>query len=75
MPYPNVHSCRLKEPGQFERFVTLETGDHQRIIGYRKDGSSDVQAIRYPKDKWDAKRAAKHCARNGGRFEAALKGK
>jgi hypothetical protein len=84
MPFPNEHSCRLLEPGQFVRFFrktvkdSNDIGDYKAtgksydlLIGYRKDGSSDVQTHRYPKDTWTAEEAGKHCRAHKGSFEAA----
>ena len=88
MPLPNEHSCRLKDPGQFVRFFrkhvkdSNDIGDYKAtgkpydlLIGYRKDGSSDVQANRYKKDTWTAEEARKHCkAHKGILFEPASGG-
>lgn len=85
MPYPNEHACRVKDPDQFERFMrkhvkdTNDVGDYKAtgkaydlIIGFKSDGSSAVQAHRYPKDTWTAAEARKHCkAHEGISFEPA----
>jgi HK97 family phage prohead protease len=71
MPYPNEHACRILDPGQFVRFKRDNTKNPNVIIGFRKDGSSDLQAFRYPKDDWTADRAGKHCSEHEGRFEPA----
>jgi len=87
MPYPNEHSCRLMDPGEFVRFIRKhvkddnDVGDYKAtgkaydlIIGYRKDDSTDVQAHRYPKDTWTEAEARKHCkAHDGKSFEPASK--
>ena len=84
-PYPNEHSCRLKSPGDFVRFIRKHVTDnndvdgytatglpYDLIIGFREDGSSDVQAHRYPKEKWTEKQARAHCkAHDGKTFEPA----
>jgi hypothetical protein len=73
-PYPNEFSCRLKDPGQFDRF-TRGTRNHKGkeysvIYGWKGDKSED-QAYRYKKTIWTAAEARKHCESHGGRFEAA----
>ena len=74
-PFPNEHSCRLEDPGQFERFarMTRRHGSkaYSAIIGFLKGGGSKTQALRYPKDTWTAAEARAHCQDNGGSFEAA----
>lgn len=75
-PYPNEHACRLKEPGQFDRFarVNCYKKSDGKCVDYIfgiKDNKSQVQALRYRKKIWNAASARKHCASRGGRFEAA----
>lgn len=60
MPYPNEHAARLKEPGQFIRYARKNDQGGKGIdfiIGFRKDGSSDIQAIRFSKDSFTPKEA------------------
>ena len=71
MPLQNYHSCRLRDPSEFVRFVTNTDSDPITVIGYRKDGSSDVQSFRYPTDKWSEEDARKHCAEHDGEFHPA----
>jgi hypothetical protein len=74
-PYPNEHSCRLKDPGGFERFARMKRKhdgkEYSVIIGFKKGGGSEDQAYRYPKDTWPAEEARKHCKDHDGSFEAA----
>ena len=88
MPYPHEHSCRLVDPGEFDRFIRKHVQDnndmgsykatgkaYDLIIGYRKDGSTDVQAHRYPTDTWTEAQARAHCrAHSGKSFEGAMTG-
>ena len=75
-PYPNEHACRVQEPGRYERFARKEL-EHEgkkyyAIIGFLKDGGSEIQSFRYPKIFWSEKQAAEHCKEHDGKtFEAA----
>lgn len=75
-PYPNEHACRVQEPNKYERFARKEL-EHEgkkyyAIIGFFKDGGSEVQSYRYPKDVWTQPQAAAHCKEHDGKtFEAA----
>lgn len=79
-PFRSEHACRLRDPGEFERLrrqksvgrVGGKRVDH--IIGFRSDGGSERQAIRYPlANGWDeaTDEAREHCRERGGSFEAA----
>lgn len=74
MPYSGEHSCRLREPGEFEpkSFRRIASGKVSLIIGKLKGESKTTgQAIRYPKSSWTASEAAADCRKKGGKFEAA----
>jgi len=62
MPFLNQHSGRLKDPGQFQTFrrKNLEAGI-DAIIGFKKKGDqhSEIQAIRFEKDKFTPDEAKK----------------
>jgi hypothetical protein len=83
MPYPNEHSCRLREPDEFQkesfRTVTRKSASHNDkeydvIRGQLKNSDEwDDQAFRYPKDTWNEGEAHTHCKEHKGRFEAAKK--
>lgn len=75
-PYPNEHACRVNDPKKYERFARKEFEHENKkyyaIIGFFKDGGSEVQAFRYPKDVWTQAQAAEHCKEHDGKtFEAA----
>ena len=78
-PYPNEHACRLQDPGKFEsdsfrRVKREHQGKPYYVIMGRLRGESALteQAYRYPKDKWTAEDARKHCdEHNGIEFAAA----
>jgi len=77
MPYSNEHSCRIREPGEFEdkSFRRIKQGKLSIIIGKLKGKSSTTtQAFRYPKDDWTEASARAHCKAQEGRFEAAASG-
>lgn len=76
MPYPHEHSCRLEDPDKYERFSRKNCAEKSNkkcidhVYGILK-GKSELQAMRYPKDKWKASDARAHCDKRGGSFEAA----
>jgi hypothetical protein len=79
-PYPNEHSCRLRDPGDFKadsfrRVDRKHDGKtYSVIMGKLKDGGDAMteQAYRYPKDDWTPAAAKAHCnGHDGGTFEAA----
>ena len=74
MPYPGEHSCRIREPGEFERdsFRRIKQGRLSMIIGKLKGKTTTTtQALRYPKEDWTEAEARDHCKEHDGRFEAA----
>ncbi|HUW08773.1 MAG TPA: hypothetical protein VM537_03545 [Anaerolineae bacterium] len=84
-PLPNEHSCRIRDPGDFQEgsFRRIQGGtkggkgprDGKRlsiIIGRLKgETSTTTQTFRYPVGTWTEAQAREHCKENGGRFEAA----
>jgi ATP-dependent Clp protease protease subunit len=77
MPYPNEHSCRLRNPNELE-IVGSEDREHEgkkyRVIFGKEKGEEKgavEQAYRYPKDIWTADSAKSHCEAHNGSFEAA----
>jgi predicted RNA-binding Zn-ribbon protein involved in translation (DUF1610 family) len=81
-PYPNEHSARLRDPGEFKKFRRQNDkfGDGIHAIwGQRKtDNKWELQAIRFSADRWTAD-AAKQWLKDHGykpiRFEPATGGK
>ncbi len=77
-PYENEHSCRLEDPGQYDRFARKNCyqkhdGKCIDFIFGVKEGKSEVQAMRYDKDTWTEEAAKNHCKDHKGNFEAASK--
>ncbi len=75
-PLPNEHSCRLKDPKQFDtckRVSRNHKGKRYSVIYCKKgNGPMQEQAYRYPKSIWEAAEARAHCkAHNGKSFEPA----
>lgn len=75
-PYPNEHACRLLSPDQFDSFRRQNNAakhDGKRIdfIYGIKDGTSKLQAMRYPKSVWAESDAKNHCSGQNGSFEGA----
>lgn len=76
MPYPNEHSCRLEDPGKYEKFNRENCGQKHEgkcidVIYGIKSGKSELQALRYKKDIWDEDDARAHCKSRKGKFEPA----
>ena len=79
-PYPNEHSCRLRDPETLDIVGSGErkhNGKTYRVIfgkpkGKPKAGSVE-QAYRYPVETWSESEARKHCQAHGGTFEPAKK--
>lgn len=78
MPYPNEHSCRLREPGDFQADSFRRTrreheGKPYDVIMGRLKGDDNMtdQAYRYPKRTWSAADARRHCEDHDGSFEQA----
>jgi hypothetical protein len=77
-PYPNEHSCRLKDP---ETLNVVGSGERKHngkiyrvIYGKPKDkpeAGSVEQAYRYPVKTWSESEAREHCQNHGGNFEPA----
>ena len=80
-PFPSEHSCRLRDPGDFDSESFKRTSrDHEGkkydiIIG-KLDGEDTMteQAYRYPIDGWESADAKSHCAVAKGAFEEAAGG-
>lgn len=61
-PYPNFHAARIKSPGLFLRVRVFQTTKEGIMIygGPLKSkprGATEVQSIRFPKDKFSVKEA------------------
>jgi len=76
-PFPNEHSCRLKDPGKYKKFARKNC--HQKhdgkcidyIFGILEDKKSELQAMRYKTKVWTKEAARAHCKDHDGTFEAA----
>ena len=77
MPYPNEHSCRIRNPDDFQpkSFRRMERPKGVSLIIGRPKGKTTTatQAIRYDKEKWTADKAETDCEGKDGTFEAAAK--
>jgi len=76
-PYPNEHSCRLKDPGKYKKFARKNCYQKHEgkcidfIFGVISSDESELQAMRYPTKTWAEKSARAHCKEKEGTFEAA----
>ncbi len=74
MPYPNFHSARIKNPGEFQeksfRTILLPgSGGVKSIIGRLKgETSTTVQAYRFPKGKFTVSQAKAWLKRNNVKY-------
>lgn len=75
-PYPNEHSCRLRDPEKLDIVGSGERKHNRKtyrvIFGKpkgEKDAGSVEQAYRYPVETWSEAEARKHCNAHGGSFE------
>ena len=81
-PYPNEHSCRLRDPSTLDIVGSEErkhNGKAYRVIFGKPKGKSKAgsveQAYRYPVETWSESEAHKHCQAHDGAFEPAIKKK
>ncbi len=79
-PFPNEHSCRLEDPGKFDKFArkTCEQKHEGKCIDIVygiKEGKSKIQALRYKTKIWTAGDAKAHCKSREGSFEPAKESK
>jgi hypothetical protein len=79
-PYPNEHSCRLRDPETLDIVGSGErkhNGKTYRVIFGKPKGEKDAgsveQAYRYPVETWSEAEARKHCQDLNGTFEPAIR--
>jgi hypothetical protein len=79
-PYPNEHSCRLRDPETLDIVGSGErkhNGKTYRVIYGKPKGEKEAgsveQAYRYPVETWSEAEARSHCKDHGGSFEASVK--
>jgi len=71
-PYPNEHSCRLKDPDDYDkckRTKRKSDGKEYSILTCQKKDDKEVweeQAFRYDKETWTVAEAKKHCKDHDG---------
>jgi hypothetical protein len=77
-PYPNEHACRLMDPGKYDSFArkncARKAGPNKACVDHIygvKDGTTEIQALRFPEKDWEMKDAMDYCKAQGGKFEAA----
>jgi len=81
MPYPNEHSARQTDPGQYDTFRRYKPSGFPKgvsvilgIKGTGKDKKSEIQSIRFDKKLWTVEAAKKWLKEHGfktGKFEPA----
>jgi len=77
-PYPNEHSCRIRQPGDFqaESFRRIKSGKVSLILARLKgEKTLTLQAVRYPTASWSAAAARSNCEGRKGSFEPASSAK
>ena len=80
MPYPGEHSCRLKDPKQYDKFRRETCGQKHDgkcidVIYGIKEGTSEIQALRFKTKTWTESAARNVCKARKGRFEPAAEEK
>lgn len=78
MPYSNFHACRINDPDKYEKIRydknALKVNNKSVDVLYGiKDGSSEIQSYRYPKESFSEDEARDHCSKKDGSFEPAKK--
>jgi len=80
-PFPSEHSCRLRDPDDFQqdsfkRMTRKHEDKEYSVIMGKLEGEETMteQSYRYKKEIWTAAEAKAHCVDHDGSFEAA-KGK
>lgn len=78
-PFPNEHACRMKDPGGFDKFARKNCAQKHDgkcidVIYGIKEGTSEIQSLRFKKSIWEASAAKSVCSARGGKFEAASSG-
>lgn len=68
----------MEPPGGFSRFARKNGAQKHEgkaidVVYGIKEGTSSIQALRFPKEKWSAEEARAVCKERGGSFEAASK--
>jgi hypothetical protein len=68
MPYPKEHAARQTDPGQYDRFRRVHPDGFPEgvdaIMGI-KEGKSEIQTLRFDKDKWSPSEAKKWLKEHG----------
>lgn len=76
MPYPNEHSCRLRNPDKYDEIKRVN-GDREHngkaydVIYGRLGSEWEDQAYRYKTENWTESEARSHCSDHGGEFHPA----
>ena len=76
MPYPNEHSCTIRNSKDFEKksFKRIVKKKLAIIIARLKGKkTTTTQAYRYPIKDWTKKEAQEHCKEHKGEFHPAKK--
>ena len=79
MPLLNEFSCRLHDPGKYDKFARdnckiKHDGKCIDFIYGIKSGKSEVQAMRYKKSIWTEDSAQNHCKEHKGEFNKNFQG-
>jgi len=77
MPYPSEHAARINSPGKYSQFRRRnnDLGSGIDVIYGIKNGKSEIQAIRFDKNKFTVAQARSWLKNRGMRaisFEAAV---
>ena len=68
MPFPNEHAARQTEPTGYKTYRRGAPKGFPEgvnaIYGIKEDGGTEIQSIRFAKDKWTVERAKEWLKRN-----------
>jgi hypothetical protein len=66
MPFKNEHSIRIKSPSGYSRYRRKNlTGGVDAVIGFKKGGGSEIQALRFDKTKFSIEEAKVWATKHG----------
>jgi len=79
MPFPNEHAARQKDPGRYKSFRRMRPKGFpagiDAIIGILGRGLSEIQSLRFDKEKWSPEAARKWLKEHGFKTELEPAGK
>lgn len=82
MPFKNFHACRLRNPNKYDSFAykngSIEITENKKadgVFGIVTDENgkhTELQSVRFDKEKFTVDEAKTWCSDNDGSFETAI---